>query len=191
MAMRDQDQLRMIMATPRGERKPLEAPQKKSSMGPPPGKKKSGKKPSQAYIHKMAMQKEREERPEDAYRDRAKERRSDANPDFRPEDQILADQIAERYEQTPAWEAGHGPVVTGPRKSQEEINKEIEESKFLGGDMEHTHLVKGLDFALLNKMRSELDAKAKKEARARKMMEQLEQDKPERAEAPAPRASQV
>jgi len=26
----------------------------------------------------------------------------------------------------------------------------------LGGDMEHTHLVKGLDFALLQKVRSEI-----------------------------------
>jgi IK cytokine len=29
----------------------------------------------------------------------------------------------------------------------------VEESKYLGGDMEHTHLVKGLDFALLAKVR--------------------------------------
>ena len=29
----------------------------------------------------------------------------------------------------------------------------IQESKFLGGDMEHTHLVKGLDYALLQKVR--------------------------------------
>lgn len=29
----------------------------------------------------------------------------------------------------------------------------IEESKFLGGDIEHTHLVKGLDYALLQKVR--------------------------------------
>ena len=28
----------------------------------------------------------------------------------------------------------------------------IQESKYLGGDMEHTHLVKGLDFALLQKV---------------------------------------
>ena len=28
----------------------------------------------------------------------------------------------------------------------------IEESKYLGGDMEHTHLVKGLDYALLEKV---------------------------------------
>ena len=33
----------------------------------------------------------------------------------------------------------------------------IQESKFLGGDMEHTHLVKGLDFALLQKVRSEIE----------------------------------
>ena len=32
-------------------------------------------------------------------------------------------------------------------------NISIEESKFLGGDLEHTHLVKGLDFALLQKVR--------------------------------------
>ena len=30
----------------------------------------------------------------------------------------------------------------------------IEESKYLGGDMEHTHLVKGLDYALLHKVLS-------------------------------------
>eukprot|EP00290_Baffinella_frigidus_P013252 CAMPEP_0180149416 /NCGR_PEP_ID=MMETSP0986-20121125/20780_1 /TAXON_ID=697907 /ORGANISM="non described non described, Strain CCMP2293" /LENGTH=313 /DNA_ID=CAMNT_0022096035 /DNA_START=87 /DNA_END=1025 /DNA_ORIENTATION=+ len=35
----------------------------------------------------------------------------------------------------------------------------VEESKYLGGDMEHTHLVKGLDFALLAKMRSEEEVK--------------------------------
>ena len=28
----------------------------------------------------------------------------------------------------------------------------IEESKYLGGDIKHTHLVKGLDIALLNKV---------------------------------------
>ncbi|KAK2651249.1 hypothetical protein Ddye_018738 [Dipteronia dyeriana] len=31
----------------------------------------------------------------------------------------------------------------------------IEKSKYLGGDVEHTHLVNGLDYALLNKVRSE------------------------------------
>ena len=31
----------------------------------------------------------------------------------------------------------------------------IEESKYLGGDLEHTHLVKGLDYALLQKVKAE------------------------------------
>ncbi|KAG1651186.1 Protein Red [Nymphon striatum] len=35
----------------------------------------------------------------------------------------------------------------------------IQNSKFLGGDMEHTHLVKGLDYALLQKVRSEITHK--------------------------------
>lgn len=34
---------------------------------------------------------------------------------------------------------------------------DIEKSKYLGGDVEHTHLVKGLDRALLNKRRGELE----------------------------------
>jgi response regulator of citrate/malate metabolism len=33
---------------------------------------------------------------------------------------------------------------------------DIEMSKYLGGDAEHTHLVKGLDYALLNKVRGEM-----------------------------------
>jgi IK cytokine len=34
-----------------------------------------------------------------------------------------------------------------------------EQTKYLGGDIDHTHLVKGLDFALLSKMRDEQDRK--------------------------------
>ncbi|KAI6176061.1 hypothetical protein M3Y97_00758000 [Aphelenchoides bicaudatus] len=37
--------------------------------------------------------------------------------------------------------------------------QEIRESKYLGGDIEHTHLVKGLDYSLLNKARSEMKNK--------------------------------
>ncbi|VWU51818.1 RED-like protein, putative [Hepatocystis sp. ex Piliocolobus tephrosceles] len=36
------------------------------------------------------------------------------------------------------------------------VNNTIDESKFMGGDIEHTHLVKGLDFLLLNKVRNKL-----------------------------------
>lgn len=39
------------------------------------------------------------------------------------------------------------------KSAAEKRRQVIQESKFLGGDMEHTHLVKGLDFALLQKVR--------------------------------------
>jgi len=39
----------------------------------------------------------------------------------------------------------------------------IEKSKYLGGDLEHTHLVKGLDYALLHKVRSEIEKKPEAE----------------------------
>ena len=40
-----------------------------------------------------------------------------------------------------------GFKTTGERKQQL-----IEQSKYLGGDLAHTHLVKGLDYALLQKV---------------------------------------
>merc|ERR1712050_435747 len=39
---------------------------------------------------------------------------------------------------------------------------QIQESKYLGGDIEHTHLVKGLDYALLEKKRAEIREEEKK-----------------------------
>ena len=60
------------------------------------------------------------------YRDRAAERRSDANPDY--DNAALPAAAADVSEET---------------------------SKFLGGDEEHTHLVKGLDYALLQRRREE------------------------------------
>ena len=44
----------------------------------------------------------------------------------------------------------------------------IDESKYLGGDMAHTHLVKGLDYALLEKVRSEIAIKTAHDTGARK-----------------------
>lgn len=35
---------------------------------------------------------------------------------------------------------------------------DIEKSKYLGGDVEYTHLVKGLDYALLERTRLEIAA---------------------------------
>merc|ERR1711962_1000733 len=78
------------------------------------------------------------------YRDRAKERR-DGGVSDRPDDSSGGG----------AYRAV-APDVKGNYDAAERRRQMIQESKFLGGDMEHTHLVKGLDFALLQKVRSEI-----------------------------------
>ncbi|XP_054712150.1 protein Red-like [Uloborus diversus] len=87
------------------------------------------------------------------YRDRAKERRDGANPDYQNEDPITS-------------AAGYRAVAPDAKSgldAAERRRQMIQESKFLGGDMEHTHLVKGLDYALLQKVRSEINYKEKEE----------------------------
>eukprot|EP00262_Sarcandra_glabra_P018692 TRINITY_DN679_c1_g1_i1.p1 TRINITY_DN679_c1_g1~~TRINITY_DN679_c1_g1_i1.p1 ORF type:complete len:569 (+),score=147.65 TRINITY_DN679_c1_g1_i1:313-2019(+) len=89
---------------------------------------------------------EKQEEPEaPKYRDRAKERREDQNPDYEP------------------TELGSFHAVAPPGNVDLKIADahkiSIENSKYLGGDVEHTHLVKGLDYALLHKVRSEIDKK--------------------------------
>ncbi|KAI5674149.1 hypothetical protein M9H77_14513 [Catharanthus roseus] len=99
------------------------------------------------YKERIIRRKEdKAEEPEQPkYRDRAKERREDQNPDYEP------------------TELGHFHAVAPPGttdlRSADEHKLSIEKSKYLGGDVEHTHLVKGLDYALLNKVRSEIDKK--------------------------------
>jgi hypothetical protein len=90
-----------------------------------------GKKPSKA--------KEGEEEGDGKlkYRDRAEERRKGLNVDYQNVDEELSSILQAR---------GVGDAVNPAALS-------IEDSKFLGGDVEHTHLVKGLDFALLQKVR--------------------------------------
>ena len=67
------------------------------------------------------------------YRDRALERRKGFNPD---------------YERVAADLAG----LVGGSTAGELTSISVEDSKFLGGDVDHTHLVKGLDYALLQKV---------------------------------------
>lgn len=51
----------------------------------------------------------------------------------------------------------------GDRTTMDAHRISIENSKYLGGDVEHTHLVKGLDYALLHKVRSEIDTRPDEE----------------------------
>eukprot|EP00823_Brevimastigomonas_motovehiculus_P002407 TRINITY_DN1470_c0_g1_i1.p1 TRINITY_DN1470_c0_g1~~TRINITY_DN1470_c0_g1_i1.p1 ORF type:complete len:561 (-),score=163.11 TRINITY_DN1470_c0_g1_i1:107-1789(-) len=73
---------------------------------------------------KKNLQKKKDSTPQ--YRDRAKERRDDANPDYKG---------VEEY---------HGLAA--------------EQTRYLGGDAEHTHLVKGLDYQLLTKTRGDSES---------------------------------
>uniref|UniRef100_A0A0D9XP08 RED-like N-terminal domain-containing protein n=1 Tax=Leersia perrieri TaxID=77586 RepID=A0A0D9XP08_9ORYZ len=98
------------------------------------------------YKEKMMRRKEeKKEEPETPrYRDRAKERREDQNPDYEP------------------TELGSFHAVAPPGTDLRLADAQkisIEKSKYLGGDLEHTHLVKGLDYALLHKVRSEIEKK--------------------------------
>jgi len=80
------------------------------------------------------------------YRDRAKERR-DGN-----EGGVTGEESTNAYRAV-------APNARETHDAAERRRQMIHESKYLGGDMEHTHLVKGLDFALLQKVKSEIEAR--------------------------------
>ncbi|KAH7847638.1 hypothetical protein Vadar_028401 [Vaccinium darrowii] len=106
---------------------------------------------SSNHIEKIIRHKE--EQPElPKYRDRAKEHREDQNPDYE------------------ASELGSFHAVAPPRTVDLLVSIRLNNQSpftqtlwfccaFSICDVEHTHLVKGLDYALLNKVRSEIDKK--------------------------------
>ncbi|XP_065884938.1 protein Red-like [Dysidea avara] len=105
------------------------------------------------YMKLREVEEERDKELALKYRDRARERRDGANPDY----PTTADMFAS---------AGMYKAVApdvDPFKAEELRKRVIQESKYLGGDMKHTHLVKGLDYALLQKVRSEITSKEQEE----------------------------
>ncbi|CAG2178546.1 unnamed protein product, partial [Oppiella nova] len=91
------------------------------------------------------------------YRDRARERRDGANPDYgheANESSSVAPNAAYR---------AVAPDLKSGLDAAERRKKVIQESKYLGGDMEHTHLVKGLDYALLHKVKAEITSKERED----------------------------
>lgn len=88
------------------------------------------------------------------YRDRARERR-DGGGEF-PAAAADGAGSANAYRAV-------APDLKSGIDAAERRKQMIQESKFLGGDMEHTHLVKGLDYALLQKVRSEIVVKEHEE----------------------------
>lgn len=106
------------------------------------------------------------------YRDRARERRDGANPDYQAPDPTS----------TGAYRAV-APDLKSIHDAAERRRQLIQESKFLGGDMEHTHLVKGLDYALLQKVRSEIVSKEQmEEEELERLANEKKEEEPEKEE---------
>ncbi|KAI8086333.1 RED-like protein N-terminal region-domain-containing protein [Halteromyces radiatus] len=84
------------------------------------------------------------------YRDRAAERRVGEQQQEPSEDQQTTEDLLRPMEQNEALDA----------------QQVYEQSKYLGGDIQHTHLVKGLDFTLLNKVRQQIREREEKNAMA-------------------------
>lgn len=112
----------------------------------------------------------------DKYRDRARERRDGANPDYQAMD--IAGNASSGYRAV-------APDIKSGLDAAERRRQMIQESKFLGGDMEHTHLVKGLDYALLQKVRSEIVVKEhEQEIEMEKLAEEAEDKLQSKEEEP-------
>ncbi|CAF1403715.1 unnamed protein product [Adineta ricciae] len=110
------------------------------------------KKKKQYYAKVIREEKAREEERAKKYRDRARERREISTTD----DQLDISVTANQQTTSTGNYKSVAPDVKGNFDAAARRKQQIDESKFLGGDLEHTHLVKGLDYALLQKVRAEI-----------------------------------
>ncbi|KAK5917572.1 hypothetical protein CgunFtcFv8_002411 [Champsocephalus gunnari] len=162
------DDFRKLLMTPRAT--PSSAPPSKSRHLEMPKDYNEDEDPAarrrkkKSYYAKLRQQElEREAELAEKYRDRARERRDGVNKDYE-ETELIS---------TTANYRAVGPTAEADKSAAEKRRQLIQESKFLGGDMEHTHLVKGLDFALLQKVRAEITSKEKEEE---DMMEKVQKE---------------
>lgn len=116
----------------------------------------------------------------EGYRDRAKERREDANPDYKDDEDALKSVgfTPDIKQYLVAFE--HLIEYREDKRVKELL---IEKSKYLGGDIEHTHLVKGLDFALLSRSKKEMEQKQKTEELEMKREQEEEKRRKQEDEA--------
>lgn len=151
---RTNEDFRKLLMTPRA------APPSKSHHHEMPREYNKGEDPAarrrkkKTYYPKRRQQEmERERQLPEKYRCRAKERREAVKKDYE-ETELIS---------TTAHYRAVGPTAEADKSAADNRRQLIQESKYLGGDMEHTHLVKGLDFALLQKVRAEIARKEKEE----------------------------
>ncbi|XP_068623527.1 protein Red [Battus philenor] len=138
-------------ATPSGGSHPVgsvrEAMANSGSMPPPAENKSELRRKKKSYYAALKKQEDNKlAELAEKYRDRARERRDGLN-DIGPTDPTSNTSSAYR---------AVAPDLKSGMDAKERRRQLIQESKYLGGDMEHTHLVKGLDYALLQKVRSEI-----------------------------------
>ena len=88
------------------------------------------------------------------YRDRAKERRDGTNNDYAASEAMLA--ILEASKQSEGSAVHTAQQTPGLVTSVDQAKLLREQTKYLGGDVGHTHLVRGLDKALLDKVRKDI-----------------------------------
>ncbi|KAB0790933.1 hypothetical protein PPYR_02733 [Photinus pyralis] len=148
------DDFRKLLMTPRAT--PSSAPAVGSireamanatSMPPPKEDANEARRKKKSYYAKLKKQEDNKlAELAEKYRDRASERRNGVNPDYQNVDPMNA---AQAYRAV-------APDLKSGFDAAERRKQMIQESKYLGGDMEHTHLVKGLDYALLQKVRAEI-----------------------------------
>lgn len=151
------DDFRKLLMTPRAT--PSTAPlaagsireaMANSTMPPPKEDRNEARRKKKSYYAKLKKQEDNKlAELAEKYRDRASERRQGINPDYHHDDPM---NTAQAYRAV-------APDLKSGFDAAERRRQMIQESKFLGGDMEHTHLVKGLDYALLQKVRSEIQHK--------------------------------
>lgn len=131
----------------------------------------SRRKKKKIYYAKLKrLEEERQKELAEKYRDRARERRDGGTNDYDNSEMIS----------TTADYRAVAPDAKSIENYAERRKQVIQESKYLGGDMEHTHLVKGLDYALLEKVRAEITSKEREdEQEMEKVVTQAPKEKKE------------
>lgn len=135
------DDFRKLLMTPRSTPSSAPAPgtireamANPNSMPPPKDDRSEERRKKKSFYAKLKKQEDNKMAElAEKYRDRASERRQGSNPDYQSDDPI---QTAQAYRAV-------APDLKSGYDAAERRRQMIQESKFLGGDMEHTHLVKG------------------------------------------------
>ncbi|XP_064404824.1 protein Red-like [Halichondria panicea] len=169
------DDFRRLLMTPKPQASAdsAEKPPKRQPVDRTPDTRKAKKKSFHAKVTRE--EDEWEAALSKKYRDRAKERRSGDNPDYKGKEDALSISDITTYKSV-------APNIVDPSFAVEARNKAIQESKFLGGDLQHTHLVKGLDFLLLDKVRQEHVTREQEQEEMMLLEKKREKERARRAE---------